>query len=120
MAKTQEMQVIEHNDSIMKVAREDATWLGVIDLYQSSPVKLTIKRVVKCKGATFAGGRKEDKQAVQFEQTQKMLPLNARNIRTLWEQYGKTPDELKGKVITLAVEKLDREFNGHTHGIRIR
>ena len=118
--KPDEMEVIEHGDSIMKVAREDATWLGVVDLYQASPCKVTIEKVVLVKNATFDKGRKEDKQALVFKGAKKMLPLNATNTKTLWRKYGKTPAELAGKQVTLVVEELPREFNGQTHGIRIK
>lgn len=111
---------IKAGESIMKVMRENATWLGVIDLYQSAPCKVTIDTIVVAKNATFAKGRKEDKQCVVFRGSTKMLPLNATNAKTLWHKYGKTAAELSGKEITLTVEQLDRPFNGNTHGIRIK
>src|SRR5690606_6624165 len=117
---SEEMQVIEHADSIMKVARENATWLGVVDIYDKTPLKVTIDKVVIVKNATFEKGRKEDKQAVVFRGAKKMLPLNATTTKTLWQRYGKTPAELAGKQITLVVEELPRPFNGQTHGIRIK
>jgi len=112
------MQIVEHNESIMKVQRANATWLGVIDIFESAPVTLTIDAVVMAKNATFDKGRKEDKQAVRFKETSKLLPLNATNSKQLYK-IGKNNDELKGKQLQLDVYRLDREFNGHTHGIKI-
>ena len=121
MAKSDDMELVEiaHGESIMKVQRENAVWLGVVDLYKVAPFKATIEKIVVAKNATFGMGRKEDKQCLVFKGAKKMLPLNATNARTLWNKYGKTPDELVGKEITLVVEKLDRVFNGNTHGVRI-
>lgn len=112
--------IIEHNEEIMKVAREDHEWLGVVDIYKHAPVKLTVKRVVKFKDGKFEQGRSQNGQAVEFEETAKRLPLNATNSKALAKEYGSTPEEVKGKQIVLAVEKLPRDFNGHTHGIRIK
>ena len=119
VAKSTDMELveIEHGESIMKVQRANATWLGVVDLYQSAPCKVTIEKIVIARNAQFAKGRTEDKQALCFKGAKKMLPLNATNARTLWNKYGKTPDELVGKEVTLAIEELDRPFNGNTHGI---
>lgn len=120
MPNADEMQVIEHGDSIMKVARENDTWLGVVDIFDSAPLKVTVEKVVRVKNATFEKGRKEDVQALVFKGAKKMLVLNKTNTRLLWKKYGHTPAELAGKTVTLVVEQLPREFNGHTHGIRIR
>lgn len=120
--KADEMELVEiaAGESIMKVQRECATWLGVIDLYQVAPLKVTIEKVVFVRNATFEKGRKEDKQALVFRGAKKMLPLNATNAKFLWHNVGKTPAEVSGKEVTLAIEKLDRPFNGSTHGIRVR
>ena len=122
MAKTEEMELVEikSGESIMKVQRENATWLGVIDLYQSAPLKVTIEKIVTARNAKFEKGRTEDKQCLIFKGSRKMLPLNATNAKTLWHRYGKTKEELVGKEVTLVVEQLDRPFNGNTHGIRIK
>lgn len=113
------MEIVEHNDSVMKIQRANATWLGVIDIYKNSPVKLTVDKVVLCKGAKFENGRTEDKQAIIFKETKKMLPLNATNSRAFAKKYAADAKDAPGKVVTLEVYRLPREFNGHTHGIRL-
>lgn len=113
------MEIVEHNDSVMKIQRANATWLGVIDIYEKAPVQLTVDKVVLCKGAKFENGRTEDKQAIAFKETKKMLPLNATNSRTFAKKYAAHASEAPGKVVTLEVYKLPREFNGRTHGIRL-
>jgi len=113
-----EMEIIEHNESIMKVHREDAVWLGVVDIADHAPVTLTIKRVFRFKGGKFAKGRTEDGQAVEFEGTSKFLKLNATNTYELLK-HGKKPADFVGKKVTIDVKKLDRVFQGSTHGLRI-
>lgn len=112
------MEIIEHNESIMKVHRENATWLGVIDIAKVAPVTLTVKRVFRFTGGVFEGGRKEDGQAISFEETTKFLKLNATNTGELYK-HGEKPADFVGAKITLDAHKLKREFQGKTHGVRI-
>ena len=113
-----DMQIIDHDESIMKVHRENATWLGVVDVVDHSPVTLTIKRVFRYRQGVFAGGRKQNGQAVEFQETTKLLPLNATNTFELFK-HGKTPKDFVGKKMEITVQKLERSFQGSTHGLRI-
>ena len=113
-----DMQIIDHDESIMKVHRENATWLGVVDIKDHAPVTLIIKRVFKYKNGKFEGGRTQNGQAIEFEKTQKYLPLNATNTHELFK-HGSKPSDFIGRQVVLDVVKLAREYMGSTHGIRI-
>ena len=114
------MKIIEHEGDIVKVSRANATWLGVIDIIDKTPLKVTIENCIQFKDGTFDRGRKQDGQALKFAGAENILLLNLTNAKTLALNYGKAPEELIGLEITLVVEKLDRDFNGSTHGIRIK
>jgi len=109
----------EHSGDIIRVARAHNRWLGVIDIVDKAPVTVTIATCGEGI-ASFEKGRKENVQFLRFQKTDKMLVLNATNAKTLAGTVGRTKEQLVGKVIELHVEKLDRPFNGSTHGIRIR
>ena len=113
------MKTESHSEPILKVHRENATWLGVVDIMDHAPVTLTIDAVVRYRGGVFDKGREQDGQAIRFKETKKLLPLNATNTSKLAE-FGKVPADFAGKRITLGVVRLQREFNGSTHGIRIQ
>ena len=110
---------LKDGESIMKVARADHEWLGVVDIAGIVPLKVKIKTLVRFT-AQFEGGREDKGLALVFEKGTKKLILNATNTTTLHRKFGDDPAGLKGKEITLVVEKLKREFNGKTHGIRIK
>jgi hypothetical protein len=111
---------LKAGEDIMRVAHENSKWLGAIDIAHKVPVQVTIKRLFRFKDAEFEGGRKASGWALEFEKCTKPMIVNATNATTLYKTYGKTPEEVIGKTITLTVEKLKREFNGKTHGIRIQ
>jgi len=120
MAEKPEYIEIQAGEDILRVAHENNKWLGAIDIAHKAPVKVTIKRLFKFRNEEFEGGRKASGWALEFEKASKPMIVNATNATTLYKKYGKTPEELIGKTITLVVEKLKREFNGKTHGIRIQ
>jgi hypothetical protein len=111
---------LKAGENIMRVARANNKYLGAIDIADSAPVQVTIKRLFKFKDEEFEGGRKASGWALEFEKGTKAMIVNSTNATTLYKKYGKTPEELIGKTITLVVEKLKREFNGKTHGVRIQ
>ena len=111
---------LKAGENIMRVARENNKWLGAIDIADKAPVQAKIKRLFKFKDEEFEGGRKESGWAIEFEKATKPMIINVGNATVLYNKYGKTPEELIGKTITLIVEKLKREFKGRTHGIRIQ
>jgi uncharacterized membrane protein YvbJ len=111
---------LKAGEDIMRVARANNKWLGAIDIIATAPVQVTIKKLFKFKDAEFEGGRKASGWALEFEKGTKAMIINSTNATTLYTKYGKTPEELIGKTITLVVEKLKREFNGKTHGVRIQ
>jgi len=111
---------LKAGEDIMRVAREHNKWLGAIDIAHKAPVQVKIKRLFKFKDEEFERGRKESGWALEFEGATKAMIVNVTNATTLYTKYGKTPEELIGKTITLIVEKLKREFNNRTHGIRIQ
>lgn len=119
MSNDEEFQVIDHDESIMKVHREDATWLGVVDIAEVAPVTLTIQRVFRYRNGKFAKGRTQSGQAIEFVETKKFLPLNATNTHELFK-HGQRPKDFVGKRLTLTTEKLPRPFQGSTHGLRIK
>lgn len=110
---------LKDGESIMKVARADNEWLGVIDIVHQAPLKVKIKSIGRFKNAQFEGGRTESGMALTFEKGTKKMILNAGNTTTLHQKFGDDPANLKGKEITLTVVQLKRAFNGKTHGIRI-
>ena len=111
---------LKAGEDIMRVAHENSKWLGAIDIAHKVPLQVVIKRLFRFKDEEFAGGRKESGWALEVEKGKKPMIINTTNATTLYTKYGKTPEELIGKTITLTVEKLKREFNGKTHGIRIQ
>ena len=111
---------LKDGESIMKVARANNKWLGVIDIVDHVPFELTIKCIGTFKDEPFEKGRKESGMALQFVGTPKMLILNAGHLTALHQMFGNDPRDLKGKKITLTVEKLAHEFMNRTHGIRIQ
>lgn len=111
---------LKAGEDIMRVARANNKWLGAIDIAHVAPVQYTIKKLFQFKDVEFDRGRKDSGWAISFEEETKRLIINATNATTLYKKYGKTPEELIGKKITLVVEKLRREFNGKTHGVRIQ
>lgn len=115
-----DVRLTENDKDILKTYRVDHTWLGAVDLIDSGEVVVTIEKVLHYKDATFEGGRKDSGQALQFKGAKKLLPLNATNIRTLYDHVGRKAEQLIGKQIRLVVERLPREFNGHQFGIRIK
>ena len=110
---------LKDGDSLIRAAREDNRWLGVIDIYQHAPIRVTIEGVKRFKDVAFEKGRKENGLCLKFKGKTKMLILNAGNRTTLTELFGDDPAKLKGKEVVLEVQPLERTFNGKTHGIRI-
>lgn len=110
-------QQFEGNASDMK----DSDWLAVEDLIGKVPLKVKIGNVLQHHNVKFEGGREEKRVfAIAFEKGSKQLPLNATNRKALQRALGNDVSKWRGKEITLTIEKLRREFNGHTDGIRIK
>jgi hypothetical protein len=77
----------------------DRQYLGVWDL-AGRDVTVTIARVVAGE-LTAQGGRKSKKPVVYFEKTEKALPLNKTNMKTIAGMYGFRASDWVGKKITL-------------------
>ena len=118
-------ETVKHRGSLIRVARAHNVWLGVVDIGEHAPIRVTIEKVVEYKNGKFPGGRTKDGQALQFVGKKKLLNVNATNINRLAKIVGVAPqgleaDQLAQLQIVLDIEKLDKVFNGHTHGIRIQ
>ena len=111
---------LKDGESIMRIARANNEWLGVVDIFDKAPLTVTVSHLIRFKDAPFEDGRKQSGMAIVFEKGTKKMVLNSTNTRTLWTLFGDDPANVKGKEITLTVVKLKREFNGKTHGIRIK
>lgn len=114
-----EIVELKDGDSIMKLARANNEYLGVIDIVDAAPLKIGIEKLVYVKDAEFEKGRKTSGLALVFKKSPKKLLLNATNATRLHELFGNNPADVAGKEITLQVVQLPRAFNGKTHGIRI-
>lgn len=95
-------------------------WLAVEDIADKVPLTVTIADVEHYSKVTLDEGRTErDKYGLVFEGASKKLLINASNRKTLQRMFGNRVDAWRGQSITLTVEPLKREFQGHTHGIRL-
>ena len=95
-------------------------WLAVEDISDIAPVKMIIEDVLLHKNVEFEHGRKELKVfSLRFQKAHKQLVMNATNRKTLQQAYGNNTAEWRGKPVFLSVQPLQREFQGHTHGIRL-
>jgi len=100
---------------------KDSEWLAVEDIVDVVPLDVTIVDVRLRTNVPMEDGRREAKvYSLAFENAKKELIVNATNRRALVSAFGTKVDQWRGKVVTLTVEKLRREFNGRTHGIRVR
>ena len=96
-------------------------WLAVEDIEDIAPVSMTIKCVYLHHNVEFEKGRKEPKvYSLAFESAHKQLVLNASNRKVLQKAFGNDAKKWTGKPVSLTVQPLPREFQGHTHGIRIQ
>lgn len=96
-------------------------WLSVEDIADIAPIKMTIAEVFLHRNVAFEAGRKEDKvYSLKFQGAHKQLVINGTNRKTLVKAYSNKTEEWRGKEVTLTIEPLKREFNGHRHGIRIK
>lgn len=109
-------------ESFQGVASEmkESDWLAVEDIEDFAPVNVKVEDVILHRNVAFEAGRREPKvYSLKFAAKRKQLPLNATNRRAMQKAYTSDTKQWRGKSITLTVEPLKREFNGHTHGIRI-
>ncbi len=94
-------------------------WLKAADMLeqgQANGLDLTIKAI---KSATMDDGKQQ--RSISFQEDERELGLNVTNWDTIADLTGKDDDDhWIGTVINAYPHKLDRQFNGATHGIRIR
>lgn len=105
-------------DSITK--HMDRRFLSSLDLVGAGDVKLTIDRVEHHDTIKYANGSKaENVNLLYFAGTDKPLALNATNIKAIVSITGTNKaGEWKGKIITLAVKKVDA-FGKMTDAVRV-
>ncbi len=94
-------------------------WLKAPDMLakgQQNGMNLTIKGI-----NTAQNDDGKDQRAISFQETDQQLGLNVTNWDSIAEITGKDDDDhWIGAVINVYPHKLDRPFNGKTHGLRVR
>lgn len=102
--------------------RTSTTWLAAEDVLDAGgTVRCTIKRCVKCTGATFNKGRKENVHALEFRGAHKKLVLNATNRKYLAAHVNRSAKLWAGTPVVLyLVDTRNPEDGEPCLGIRLR
>lgn len=103
---------------IMGILRADNPWMAAEDL--DGEEEVTIEKF-KPYPAANVGGETKSIVALHFTDHPKRLIINKGHVKSLRSLFRtKNAEELKGKVITLYAGKLDKPYNGNSHGVRIK
>jgi hypothetical protein len=93
-------------------------WLKAKDMLDAGRVNGLDLTIVKAEAGELDG----DKQCVlSFREDERQLGLNATNFDAIVDMTGHPDsDDWIGTTINAYPAKLDRPYNGHTHGVRVR